>query len=77
MTTTTTAPAFVPAVRAPRGTKLSCKSWVTEAAFRMIQNNLDPDVAERPLDLVVYGGIGKAARNWDCFHAILDCLKKL
>src|SRR5687768_15485302 len=66
-----------PIVRAPRGSKLTCKSWITEAAFRMIQNNLDPDVAERPQDLVVYGGIGKAARNWECFHAILDCLKKL
>jgi urocanate hydratase len=77
VTTTTTAPSSAPVIRAPRGTKLTCKSWVTEAAFRMIQNNLDPDVAERPQDLVVYGGIGKAARNWTCFHAILDCLKKL
>jgi urocanate hydratase len=76
-TTTTTAPQSASVVRAPRGTKLTCKSWVTEAAFRMIQNNLDPDVAERPQDLVVYGGIGKAARNWECFHAILDCLRKL
>jgi len=66
-----------PVIAAPRGDKLTCKSWITEAAFRMIQNNLDPDVAERPEDLVVYGGIGKAARNWECFHAILDCLKKL
>jgi urocanate hydratase len=66
-----------PTIRAPRGTQRTCKSWITEAAFRMIQNNLDPDVAERPQDLVVYGGIGKAARNWECFHAILDCLKKL
>jgi urocanate hydratase len=74
MTTKTESP---PVIRAPRGTKLTCKSWITEAAFRMIQNNLDPGVAERPQDLVVYGGIGKAARNWECFHAILDCLKKL
>ncbi|MEP6940792.1 MAG: hypothetical protein ABI846_13590, partial [Rudaea sp.] len=51
-------------IRAPRGTHLSCKSWLTEAAFRMIQNNLDPEVAENPHELVVYGGIGRAARNW-------------
>src|SRR5271169_5345140 len=64
-------------VRAPRGTQLTCKSWLTEAAFRMIQNNLDPEVAERPQDLVVYGGRGQAARNWECFDAILDSLKNL
>ncbi|MDC8786659.1 urocanate hydratase [Roseateles koreensis] len=64
-------------VRAPTGTQLSCKNWFSEAAFRMIQNNLDPVVAENPDALVVYGGIGKAARNWDCFEAILDALKKL
>ncbi|MCV2357210.1 urocanate hydratase [Paucibacter sp. B2R-40] len=64
-------------VRAPTGTALSCKSWLTEAAFRMLQNNLDPEVAENPDALVVYGGIGKAARNWDCFEAILEALKKL
>jgi urocanate hydratase len=64
-------------VRAPRGTQLSCKNWLIEAAYRMLQNNLDPDVAENPDALVVYGGIGKAARNWDCFEAILDSLKKL
>src|SRR3989338_8807447 len=64
-------------VNAPRGTKLSCKGWVQEAAYRMIQNNLDPEVAERPQDLVVYGGSGKAARNWDCFHAILKSLREL
>ncbi|MCV2370213.1 urocanate hydratase [Roseateles oligotrophus] len=64
-------------VRAPTGTTLSCKSWLTEAAFRMLQNNLDPEVAENPDALVVYGGIGKAARNWDCFEAIIDSLKKL
>ena len=64
-------------VRAPRGTELSCANWQIEAAFRMIQNNLDPEVAENPDALVVYGGIGKAARNWDCFEAILASLKKL
>ena len=64
-------------VRAPRGTELNCKNWVTEAAYRMIQNNLDPEVAERPEDLVVYGGIGKAARNWESFDKILECLKNL
>jgi len=64
-------------VRAPRGTQLSCKSWLTEAAFRMIQNNLDPDVAEKPSELVVYGGIGRAARNWECFDAILKSLREL
>lgn len=51
-------------VRAPHGSELHCENWLIEAAYRMIQNNLDPDVAERPEDLVVYGGIGKAARNW-------------
>ena len=64
-------------VRAPRGTQLNCKSWLTEAAYRMIQNNLDPEVAERPEDLVVYGGRGRAARNWEAFDAILASLKKL
>jgi urocanate hydratase len=64
-------------VRAPHGTTLSCKSWVTEAAYRMLQNNLDPEVAENPDALVVYGGIGKAARNWDCFEAILQSLRNL
>jgi urocanate hydratase len=64
-------------VRAPRGTQLSCKSWLTEAAYRMLQNNLDPEVAENPDALVVYGGIGKAARDWDCFEAILAALKNL
>ncbi len=64
-------------IRAPRGTQLNCKSWVTEAAFRMIQNNLDPEVAENPDELVVYGGIGKAARNWPAFDAILAALKEL
>jgi urocanate hydratase len=64
-------------IRAPRGTDLSCKSWLTEAAFRMIQNNLDPEVAENPHELVVYGGIGRAARNWECFDAILRSLRDL
>ncbi len=64
-------------IRAPRGTARSCKSWLTEAAFRMIQNNLDPEVAENPASLVVYGGIGRAARNWTCFDAILESLKAL
>ncbi len=64
-------------VRAPRGTELTCKSWLTEAAYRMIQNNLDPEVAEKPDDLVVYGGRGQAARDWDCFDAILESLKQL
>ncbi|MCB1375023.1 MAG: urocanate hydratase, partial [Rhodobacteraceae bacterium] len=64
-------------IRSPVGTELSCKSWLTEAPFRMLQNNLDPDVAERPEELVVYGGIGRAARNWACFDRILDTLKTL
>lgn len=64
-------------IKSPVGTQLHCKDWVTEAAFRMIQNNLDPEVAERPEDLVVYGGIGKAARNWESFDKILECLKNL
>jgi urocanate hydratase len=64
-------------VRAPRGTQITCKNWLIEAAYRMIQNNLDPEVAENPDALVVYGGIGKAARNWDCFEAILQSLREL
>ena len=64
-------------IRAPRGNQLNCKNWVAEAAYRMIQNNLDPEVAERPEDLVVYGGIGKAARNWESFDKILECLRNL
>ena len=64
-------------IRAAHGNQLTCKNWVTEAAYRMIQNNLDPEVAERPEDLVVYGGIGKAARNWESFDKILECLKNL
>jgi urocanate hydratase len=64
-------------IRAPRGTTLSCKGWQQEAAMRMLMNNLDEEVAERPQDLVVYGGTGKAARNWDCYHAIVNSLKNL
>ena len=64
-------------VRAPRGTELTCKNWLSEAAYRMIQNNLDPEVAEKPEDLVVYGGRGKAARSWEAFDAILESLKNL
>jgi urocanate hydratase len=64
-------------VRAPRGTQISCKGWQQEAALRMLMNNLDPEVAERPEDLIVYGGTGKAARNWDCFHAIVKALRAL
>ena len=64
------------AVRAPRGTELSCKGWQQEAALRMLMNNLDPEVAERPDDLVVYGGTGKAARDWDAFDAIVRELQQ-
>ncbi|TMB84682.1 MAG: urocanate hydratase, partial [Chloroflexi bacterium] len=64
-------------VRAPRGTTLSCKGWQQEAALRMIMNNLDPDVAERPNDLVVYGGSGRAARSWAAFDAIVHSLREL
>lgn len=64
-------------IKAPHGSDLTCKNWLIEAPYRMIQNNLDPEVAERPEDLVVYGGRGKAARNWECFEAILDALKAL
>ncbi len=64
-------------VRAPRGTTYSAKGWIQEAAIRMLMNNLDPDVAERPQELIVYGGTGKAARNWQCYDSIIDTLKKL
>src|SRR5690242_11334902 len=64
-------------VRAPRGSELSCRGWVQEAALRMLMNNLDPEVAENPDKLIVYGGTGKAARNWDCFHAIVSALRDL
>src|SRR5258705_5590023 len=64
-------------IRAPRGTPLTCKGWQQEAALRMLMNNLDPDVAERPADLVVYGGTGKAARNWEAYHVIVRELRRL
>jgi urocanate hydratase len=64
-------------IRAPRGTSISCKGWQQEAAMRMLMNNLDEEVGERPRDLVVYGGTGKAARNWECYHAIVRSLKEL
>src|SRR5688572_8277192 len=65
------------AIRAPRGTEISCKGWHQEAALRMLMNNLDPEVAERPDELIVYGGTGKAARNWECFEAIVRSLREL
>src|SRR5579862_902182 len=64
-------------IRAPRGTQLRCKGWPQEAALRMLMNNLDPEVAERPTDLVVYGGTGKAARSWECFDVIVRELRAL
>ncbi|HQO76021.1 MAG TPA: urocanate hydratase [Candidatus Saccharicenans sp.] len=64
-------------VRSPRGNRLHCQGWSQEAAMRMLMNNLDPEVAEKPQELIVYGGTGKAARNWDCYHAIVSSLKKL
>ncbi len=67
----------MPTVKVPRGTNLTCKNWQIEAAYRMIQHNLDPENAEKPQELIVYGGLGKAARNWDCYYAIIDSLKNL
>ena len=64
-------------IRAPRGSKISCKGWHQEAAMRMLMNNLDPEVAEDPDQLIVYGGSGKAARNWESYHAIIAALKDL
>lgn len=64
-------------IRAPRGTQLNAKSWQTEAPLRMLMNNLDPEVAENPHELVVYGGIGRAARNWECYDKIVETLKNL
>ncbi len=64
-------------IRAPRGSQMSCKNWCIEAALRMLMNNLDPEVAENPAELVVYGGIGRAARNWECFNAIVKALRAL
>ena len=75
MSTTTASSA--PVIRAPRGTTLRCKGWQQEAALRCLMNNLDPEVAEAPEKLVVYGGIGKAARNWECYHAIVRELERL
>src|SRR5690606_35389857 len=66
-----------PVIRAPRGTELSCKGWQQEAALRMLMNNLDPEVAERPEELIVYGGSGKAARDWESFHRIVEALWQL
>jgi urocanate hydratase len=74
---TVAGPARPRGVRAPRGRSLRCKGWPQEAALRMLMNNLDPEVAERPDDLVVYGGIGKAARNWECFEAMVEALQAL
>jgi urocanate hydratase len=68
---------FMRTIKAPRGNQLTCKSWLTEAPMRMLMNNLDPDVAENPQELVVYGGSGKAARNWECFDAIVKSLQNL
>ncbi|MEM8600151.1 MAG: urocanate hydratase, partial [Bacteroidota bacterium] len=68
---------LAPVIRAPRGSTLSCEGWHQEAALRMLMNNLDPEVAERPDELVVYGGSGKAARNWPSFHAIVATLRRL
>jgi len=67
----------VKSIKAPRGNVLTCKGWAQEAALRMLMNNLDPEVAEKPEELIVYGGTGKAARNWECFHAIVKSLKEL
>ena len=64
-------------IRAPRGTELTCKGWAQEAAMRMLMNNLDPEVAEDPDNLIVYGGTGRAARNWDCYHQIVKSLQNL
>ena len=64
-------------VKAPTGVELTCKSWLSEAPLRMLMNNLDPDVAEKPDELVVYGGIGRAARNWDCYDKIVETLRRL
>src|ERR1041384_7566717 len=64
-------------LHAPRGSELTCKGWVQEAALRMLYNNLDPEVAERPEDLIVYGGLGKVARNWEAFDKIVECLRDL
>ena len=77
MTTAATGPAKARPVRAPRGSKMSCKTWAAEAALRMLANSLDPEVAENPQELVVYGGRGQAARSWDAFDAITASLRSL
>ena len=77
MDTSERSPANARIIKAPHGTTLTAKSWLTEAPMRMIMNNLDPDVAEKPDELIVYGGIGKAARNWECFDRIIETLKNL
>src|SRR4030066_504290 len=64
-------------IKAPRGSKITCKSWQTEAAMRMLMNNLDRKVAEKPAELIVYGGSGKAARNWEAYHLLVKCLRNL
>ncbi|MGZ3603651.1 MAG: urocanate hydratase, partial [Thermodesulfobacteriota bacterium] len=64
-------------IKAPRGSKITCKSWQTEAALRMLMNNLDPEIAEKPAELIVYGGAGKAARSWEAYHLIVKCLRNL
>src|SRR3954466_13689186 len=73
----TKVPSTYTPMRAARGTEISCKGWQQEAALRMLMNNLDEEVGERPRDLVVYGGTGRAARNWECFHAIVRSLREL
>src|SRR2546430_16070663 len=77
MDTPERSPANARIIKAPHGTTLTAKSWLTEAPMRMIMNNLDPDVAEKPDELIVYGGIGKAARNWECFDRIVETLRNL
>ena len=64
-------------IETPTGTSISCKGWIQEAAMRMLMNNLNPEVAEKPEELIVYGGSGKAARNWEAYEAIVDSLKNL
>src|SRR6476659_4125287 len=77
MASTTLSAAPARTIRAERGSTLRCEGWQQEAALRMLENNLDPDVAEKPEELIVYGGTGKAARNWECFDAIVATLKRL
>src|SRR5437764_5293302 len=77
MDTSERSPANARIIKAPHGTQLAAKSWLTEPPLRMLMNNLDPDVAENPDELIVYGGIGKAARNWKCFDRIIETLKNL